>query len=115
MYYQSRILLAAAAICVLPAIAQRTTETNGNSFGTTVVGDSDSGSTSTINYNGNTNGNGNCPNNQVSYQQGDRFYCCPGTIFGDDNNHFCCVGAKVSIPNPPTRTLSSSPININIS
>lgn len=39
--------------------------------------------------------NSDCPNNQVLTQQDGKSYCCPGTIFGEGNDRFCCVGAKV--------------------
>ena len=71
MFYSRQTILA-AAICAVPtALAQQTI-------------------TGSLN-----NSNSDCPNNQVLTQQDGKSYCCPGTIFGEGDERFCCVGAKV--------------------
>ncbi|KAM0715742.1 hypothetical protein Q7P37_008256 [Cladosporium fusiforme] len=42
-----------------------------------------------------------CPNNQVNFSNGgDQSYCCPGAVYGEQDNPFCCVGADFEVPRP---------------
>jgi hypothetical protein len=44
-----------------------------------------------------------CPNGQLSYQNNDQQWCCPGAVYGDENGTakaFCCVGARFDVAGP---------------
>lgn len=76
LYKTNNIAAAAVLLGAVPALAQ-----------TTISGDFDFS-------------NSDCPGNQLLTQQDGKQYCCPGTVFGEDEEQFCCVGATVSVPRP---------------
>ena len=43
---------------------------------------------------------GSCPFNQISYTDQTGSYCCPGSIFSEGDNPFCCVAADFQVAQP---------------